>query len=309
MTKEELLDKLDEAQTTEEIKELGQQLLTLDPNDPQGKLAIWQAMDDEEAIENLDLLSEALDTIRAVVEAKENPGAIDEDRDSEAYASIMMNLGASLVAVGKLEEAYKIAQELANFDDEGIFPGRTLLYRCMLDLGMYEEILQKLEEDPIESILGEHARAIALLELGHDRLEVLDAINYATSLSPDVPFFVLGMWDMPESDDDVDEDDLDAISDARCLIEPWSKSDERLAALGATAFLFGYLTDRIDDKKEMDVLKEGYKENGILEKVEAAKKEIQDMEKKGTDLEEIDATALGLTGDILEELSKQSENN
>lgn len=309
MTKEELLDKLDEAQTTEEIKELGQQLLTLDPNDPQGKLAIWQAMDDEEAIENLDLLSEALDTIRAVVEAKENPGAIDEDRDSEAYASIMMNLGASLVAVGKLEEAYKIAQELANFDDEGIFPGRTLLYRCMLDLGMYEEILQKLEEDPIESILGEHARAIALLELGHDRLEVLDAINYATSLSPDVPFFVLGMWDMLESDEDVDEDDLDAISDARCLIEPWSKSDERLAALGATAFLFGYLTDRIDDKKEMDVLKEGYKENGILEKVEAAKKEIQDMEKKGTDLEEIDATALGLTGDILEELSKQSENN
>ena len=309
MTKEELLDKLDEAQTTEEIKELGQQLLTLDPNDPQGKLAIWQAMDDEEAIENLDLLSEALDTIRAVVEAKENPGAIDEDRDSEAYASIMMNLGASLVAVGKLEEAYKIAQELANFDDEGIFPGRTLLYRCMLDLGMYEEILQKLEEDPIESILGEHARAIALLELGHDRLEVLDAINYATSLSPDVPFFVLGMWDMLESDEDVDEDDLDAISDARCLIEPWSKSDERLAALGATAFLFGYLTDRIDDKKEMDVLKEGYKENGILEKVEAAKKEIQDMEKKGTDLEEIDATALGLTGDILEELSKQPENN
>lgn len=307
MTKDELLDKLDEAQTAEEIKELGQQLLTLDPNDPQGKLALWQAMEDEEAVENLDLLSEALDTIRAVVEAKDNPGAIDEDRDSEAYAAIMMNLGASLVAAGRLDEAYKIAQELADFDDEGIYPGRTLLYRCMLDLGLYDEILAKLEADPIESVIGEHARAIALLELGRDRLEVLDAINYATSLSPDVPFYVLGMWDMPESDDDIDDDDLDAISDARCLLEPWSKTDERLAALGATAFLFGYLTDRIDDQKEMDILKEGYKENGILDKVEAARKEIEAMEKKGDDLEEIDAVAIGLTGDILEELSKKAD--
>ena len=308
MTKDELLDKLDEAQTAEEIKELGQQLLTLDPNDAQGKLALWQAMDDEEAFENMDMLAEALDTIRAVVEAKEAPGAIDEDRDSEAYAAIMMNLGGSLVAAGKTEEAYKIAQELAGFDDEGLFPGRMLLYRCMLELGLYEDILKQLDEDPLETVVGEHARAIAMLELGRDRLEVLDAINYAISLAPDVPFFVLGMWDMPEFDDDVDEDDIDTIYDARCLIEPWSKTDERLAALGAPTFLFGYLTDRIDDQKEMDILKEGYKENGVLEKVEEAKKEIAEMEKKGNDLEEIDATALGLTGDILEALAQGQEN-
>ncbi|MEG1911507.1 MAG: hypothetical protein RR091_03370 [Cloacibacillus sp.] len=307
MTKENLLDKLDEAQTPEEIKALGQELLALDPNDPHGKLAVWEGMDNDEALDNLDMLREALDVARAVVEAKTEPPSLEDDRDAMAYATILMNLGFSVLAAGETEQAYEFAKELTNFDDEGIYPGRTLLYRCMLDLGLYAEILDTLEADPLESVLGEHARAIALLEQGADKLEVFDAVNYAMSISPDVPFYVLGMWDFPESEDDLDEDEADAISDAMYLYEPWSKTDERLAALSAPTFLFGYITDRIDDKKEMQVLKEGYEEYGVLDKVEAAKKEIEKMEKKGCEIEEIDATAIGFTGDILEELGKAAE--
>ena len=37
-----------------------------------------------------------------------------------------------------------------------------------------------------------------------------------------------------------------------------ARPDRRLAAISAQTFLFGYLTNRLADEKEMKVLKEGY---------------------------------------------------
>ncbi|MDO5562549.1 MAG: hypothetical protein Q4F74_02950 [Synergistaceae bacterium] len=64
MNIEQLLDKLDEAQTNEEIREIGQEILAEDPQSPYGKLAVWETMEYEECVENLDTLYEALDTIK-----------------------------------------------------------------------------------------------------------------------------------------------------------------------------------------------------------------------------------------------------
>ena len=302
MTKDELLDKLDEAQTNEEIREIGEELLTQDPGSPYGKLAVWETMEYEDSVESLDMLREALDGIRAVVDAKDAPSIIDEDRDALVYCTVMMNLGYSLLADGNAEEAYEVAKEFANFDDEGAFPSRTLLYRCMLDLELYGDILDRLEADPLESVVGEHARAIALLETGAEAGEVRDAINYAISLSPDVPFFIINIWDFPEPDEEIEDELEDVVNDATYLAEPWCKSDKRLAAISAPTFLFGYLTNRLSDEKEMKVLREGYEDAGVSERVEAFKKHIEDLEKENKDPDEIDAEALGETADILEEL-------
>ena len=302
MTKDELLDKLDEAQTNEEIREIGEELLTQDPGSPYGKLAVWETMEYEDAVETHDMLREALDGIRAVVDAKDAPSIIDEDRDALVYCTVMMNLGYSLLADGNAEEAYEVAKEFANFDDEGAFPSRTLLYRCMLDLELYGDILDSLEADPLESVVGEHARAIALLETGAEAGEVRDAINYAISLSPDVPFFIINIWDFPEPDEEIEDELEDVVNDATYLAEPWCKSDKRLAAISAPTFLFGYLTNRLSDEKEMKVLREGYEDAGVSERVEAFKKHIEDLEKENKDPDEIDAEALGETADILEEL-------
>lgn len=302
MTRDELLDMLDEAQTDEEIKEIGEKLLELEPGSPYGKLAVWETMEYEQAVENLDMLREALDAIRAVVEARELPSLIDDDRDALVYSTVMMNLGYSLLAEGEVEEAYEVAKEFANFDDEGAFPSRTLLYRCMLELELYNDILASLEADPLESVVGEHARAIALLESGADEGEVREAINYAISLSPDVPFFIINIWDFPEADEDIDEELEDVVNDATYLAEPWCASDKRLAALSAPVFLFGYLTKRLTDEKEIQTLKEGYEGAGVSERIEGAMKRLDEMEKAGRDPEEIDAEALSITADILDEL-------
>lgn len=299
---EKLLDRLDEAETDEEISELGREILNIDPESPYGKLAVWETMDYEECIEHLDMLREALSVIRIMISEKETPPDIEDDRDAQAYCTIMMNLGYSLLAEQQTEEALEVAREFANFDDEGFYPSRTLLYRCLLDLQMYREIFDTLESDPLESVVGEHARAIALIETDAEPADIRDAVNYAISLDPDVPFFVLNIWEFPEPEDDIDEEMEDTVNYATYVAEPWCCSDRRLAALSAPTFLFGYLTDRLNDEKEIETLREGYEGAGVLDEVDQAKAKIREMEKQACDPEETDAVALGEAGAIVEKL-------
>ncbi|MEG1641650.1 MAG: hypothetical protein RR272_00910 [Synergistaceae bacterium] len=305
MSIEKLLEKLDEAQTPEEIFEIGQEILAIDPASPYGKLAVWEGMPSDESAENLDMLTEALDKIRAIVEAKENPPVIENDRDAQVYCTIMMNLGYSLLVAEKHDDALAIAREFANFDDEGFFPSRTLLYRCMLDMGMYNDILLTLESDPCESVVGEHARVLALIETDANDGEIRDALNYAISLAPDVPFFILNIWDFPDDDEDVDEDYEDILTYATYLADPWTADDKRIGILSVPTFLFGYLTGRLEDEKEITLLKEGYESAGLLEEVEEAQKRIEEMNSEGKDVDETDAFALGYTAEIAEKLLTQ----
>lgn len=297
----DLLDRLDRAETDEEIKEIGELLLKDDPSSPYGKLALWESLDDEGCFDSLYLLREALNDMRASVEARDVPPIIEEDRDAQVYCTLLMNLGYTLHAQGDFFGALEMARELAAFDDEGHYPSRTLLYRSMLDLGLYKEILETLELDDLESVVGEHARAIALIESGADAKEVREAVDYAISLAPDVPFYVLGIWDVPD-DDEIDEDMEDDIQFASFLAEPWGCTDERLVALSAPAFMLGYLTERLDDEREVDTLRAGYRSAGLLDKVDGLKDVIMDMEDEGKDLEEIDAYAIGEMGIILDKL-------
>lgn len=302
MNIEQLLDKLDAAETDEEISEIGKAILDIDPQNPYGKLAVWETMDYDDCVENLDMLREALSEIRITISEKETPPNIEEDRDAQTYCTLMMNLGYSLLAEQEVEKALEIAKEFANFDDEGFYPSRTLLYRCMLDLQMYREIFDTLESDPLESVVGEHARAIALIETEAEPGEIRDAINYAISLDPDVSFFVLGIWDFPEAEDDIDDDVEDTVNYAAYVAEPWCSSDKRLAYISAPTFLLGYLTDRLSDEKEIEVLREGYEGAGLLKEVDEAKARILKMGEQSCDPEEIDAVALAETGTIVEKL-------
>ena len=110
---------------------------------------------------------------------------------------------------------------------------------------------------------------------------------------------------MRENADDADEEEMDVLNDAAYLAEPWCATDKRLAALSAQTFLFGYLTNRLADEKEMKVLKEGYENAGLSERVEAVKKHLEQMEQAGRDPEEIDAEALSETANILSELGEE----
>ncbi|MBR4401593.1 MAG: hypothetical protein IKT09_07945 [Synergistes sp.] len=305
MTKDELLDKLDAAESDEEIKSIAHELLELDPDSPYGKLALWEVMPYEEGAENLYLLKEALESMRAVIDAKEIPAFTERDRDAAVYMTILMNLGYTLLSEGNINEAYEAAKEFASFDEEGVYPSRTLLYRSMIDLELYDDILTYLETDSVESVAGEHARAIALLEKGASDEEVRDAVNCAFSLSPYVALFITEIWDMPDADEELDDDIEEAVNDAAYLADPWCRTDKRLAAISSPAFLFAYLTDNLSDEKEKEALREAYEGAGIGERVEQVRKRIEKMEKNGCGIEDTEAEALSAAVDILEELGKE----
>lgn len=302
-----LLLKLDAAETEEEIGAIGKALLEEDPNQPYGKLAVWDSLNFEESLENLDMLTEALEEIRTVINSKDSPTFIEDDSDSQLYCTIMMNLGYSLLSVGRVEDALEVAKELANFDDEGYFPSRELLYRCMLDLDMYEEILETLDADPCESVAGEHARAIAMIETGAAPKDIREAINYAISIAPDVVCFVMGIWAFPDETDDTDEELDDVIMNATYLVEPWSKNNERLAALSEHAFMLSYLTERMEDEEWIEELLGAFEVEGILDEVKSAKAKIAKMIKNDEDPEEIDAVAMGEISNLLNLLYEDDE--
>lgn len=303
-----LLNRLEAADTDEEIRAIGKALLKEDPQSPYGKLAVWETLEFDESLDSLDMLSEALEEIRAVIDSKDESVFIEDDRDSQVYCNILMDLGYSLLSIGELEDALEIAEELVNFDDEGYFPSRELLYRCMLDLDMYDEILETLELDPLESIAGEHARAIALLETGAENDEIRGAVNYAIALAPDVTFFVLGIWEFPDEDDDNSEGLEEAIMNATYLAEPWSKNDRRLTLLVIPVFLLGYLTGRIEDPKEIETLLQTYEYAGILEEVKQSKAKIAEMIRNDDDPERVDAVAMGEVEELLSLMSEGSED-
>lgn len=304
---EALLIRLDAAETDGEIRAVGKELLAEDPQSPYGKLAVWETLGYDESLSSLDMLSEALEEIRGVVESRDEPAFIEGDRDSQVYCTILMNLGYSLLSEGEVDKALNIAKELANFDDEGYFPSRELLYRCLLDLDLYEEILETLDTDPLESVVGEHARAIAMVETDAPGREIREAVIYAMSLAPDVPFFVLGVWDFPE-EEDVDDDFEEIILNATYLLEPWSRSNDRLAQLSMPTFLLGYLTDRIDDKKEIEMLLQTYEHAGVLEDVQQAKSKIAQMIKNDSDPDEVDASAICEVTELLDKMSFKEDD-
>ncbi len=60
MNIEQLLEKLDTAETDEEISEIGRKILEIDPESPYGKLAVWETMDYEGCVETLTCLERLL---------------------------------------------------------------------------------------------------------------------------------------------------------------------------------------------------------------------------------------------------------
>ena len=310
-----LYTQLDNAETEEMLQEIAEKILELDPKNACGRLALWKAMDIEEAMDNLELLEEALEDQRAHIQAMDVLPSISNDRDVQVYGSMLMNLAQSYLSLAwrdeenpdldKVEQALELGRELLEVDrDEEFFPARDLIYRSMLDLQMYNDIFRMLEAQEEPSVMGEHARVISMLETGADSGEIRDAMLYALSLAPDVATFLLGIWEMPDGENIDEEEELTAMY-ANYLAVPWCANERRITTLSVPAFLFCYLTDRLEDEKEIKALEDCYASLDILEDARAAKSEIEAQDADGKELEETDAFALGKVGELIEKMAQK----
>lgn len=263
-----LLEEADDAGSVEEVMEIARKILAIDPESPYGKLLLAESLPEEEIPTAISLLEEA----REDMKSEGLPETLSiERREDFTYGSILMNLGYMRHEQGDPDGALDPALELTEMDPEGFFPGRTILYRCLLELERYNDILDQTERDPLPTAIGKHARAIALYETEGPTEEAQLALWEALLADPDLPFYVLGVWELPE-EEEIEEDEEETIHEAAYLIDPWNDTPERVSWLSRAAYLLGYVTGRLSEKEAL-VFQATLEDAGLLEQVDEVRRE------------------------------------
>ena len=258
---EQLLEALMDAEDPKEVRRIAGSILTLDGSHPAGHLALWELMEEEESLNSLGQLEKALAETR-----KRFGGApaslYDENPLTEIYGALLMHLAFGFHAKEELERALAFAQDLVAFDDEGVYPGRTVFYRCLLDLKQYDRILEALEEDPLETPVGEHARTLALLETKGVCDETMEALLNALSLDTNLPFLILDLTILPEEDEELGAELEETFHQAVYLQTPWTETQERASFLALPTLILGSLTGRLE-QEDQEALEEMLKDSGL----------------------------------------------
>ncbi|MDR0652249.1 MAG: hypothetical protein LBG12_02975 [Synergistaceae bacterium] len=275
---------------------LADSILAIDPDNPVAKYIKWQSSDDdEETIHNVSLLEEAVATLRPMVER------LDRFDDLQAsvysmYVNMLSDLASFYYLTGKRDQAYEVASEFMELDEDCEVVGRVIYYATLIERGDFEEVLEAADQDNCETPPGEHCKAIAAFEMeGISENAAFNLLN-AFSLDADLAFYITGIWDLDDAILDEDEEEASDVEETMMttsiLSELWNASDERLAFLTAFAFAFGYITGRIGDSGEAEMIEGKFRENGYIEELEEARDVIQAKLASGTNRQEIDEEAL-----------------
>jgi tetratricopeptide (TPR) repeat protein len=293
-----MIDEMMSEEDTGKRSALAVAVLKLDPENPVAKYVQWQEMDDEESMEKMGLLYEAIETLRPSVKSQEEK--IDENAYS-IFLSMLSDLSSFLYFRGEKDRAFEAAQELVDLDSDGYIAGRIVYYSILTERGEYRKLIDAVDADMCETPIGDYCRAIALFELDGASEEASDALMEAISIDTDLAFFITGIWAFDEDDfEETDEDDYadELMMQSVVLSELWSATDERLAFLSVVVFAFGYLTGRVDAAEDIAMLEDGYKNLGCLDDMTEARDTIHALVADGKNQEDVDEEALLLLKDL-----------
>lgn len=249
-----LLDQAYGSEDQEEIKALAMKVLEIIPDHPEGLLLLADSTED--ADQQIKLLEKALPNAKNKFERS----LVNEEDllDSDPwllYIGILQRLGFALSPEKEPERVLAIATELIKYDPEDRTLGKTLYYRCLLEMKKYTEILEKCLEDENITPARQNARALALYSLNGPSLESYSALWDIFRVGPDIPFFLLGYWPEPDLEDEREEEDFNF---SLLFEEAWSADEELLDWLAKASVLFGYFTHRLNENtlNNLDILLE-----------------------------------------------------
>lgn len=267
--KEEVNSLLDQAYGTEdheEIKALAMKVLEIIPDHPEGLLLLADTTEDVE--QQIRLLEKALPNARK--KFKESLEKEEEDLlDSDPwllYIGLLQRLGFALFPDGDLDRILNIAADLMQYDPEDRTLGKTLYYRCLLEMGKYADVLSKCLEDNNITPARQHAKALALYSINGPSDESYTALWDVFRVGPDIPFFVLGYWPEPDLEDEREAEDFNF---SLLFEESWSQNEEVLEWLAKATVLFGYFTHRLNENtlENLDILLENLELTGAFKKI------------------------------------------
>jgi hypothetical protein len=287
----------------DDIAENAGKALAARPDDPVARYIVWQAMDDEDSVLHIEMLEESAGMMRDII-----GGGADEmsEETQSLYASMLSDLAAYLYFNDRKDEALDAARDFMKYDDEGGLPGRIVFYSSLIEKGEFTTVVQEAETDPFETSIGEYCRSIALFEIEGPSEDASDALLDAVAMDPDMIMYIVGAWTFDEIEhDDIDEDDDDEICyleelimNVSVLADLWAADEDRLDFISVVALAFGYMTGRIDDPGEIDMLEEGYDNLGCLEAMREARDTFHAAIASGRSQDDVDEDALSAFKDM-----------
>lgn len=291
---EALLKRIDASADDESAVESAREVLDLDPENPEALFCLAERADPSQGEEEAAALLE-----RAATELRRRiVGAPDlDDRDGRLLAAALERLCFGALLAGDDERVLALAEELISFDPEDETLGRTLLYRSLMVLGRFREVLERSLVEKSDVLFALHGRALALFCLSGPGPEASRALWDAIALEPDLPYYLLQYWQVPdvESDDEEEMAAWEICNLAGLLSAPWLADEERMGWFATAAILFGYLTDRLPDSV-IEEARPHMERAGILALLQMAQGQMEALlqENEEMTLEEIDEMAIRL---------------
>lgn len=299
----EVFDLFDE-EDDEVRKKAVDDILASSPHNPFAIYIKWQTIEDETA-ESRQMLADAVSSIEDVMdellssvpeaaqEAAQEDEAITPEDMLSVYTYMLGDLALSRYFADEKDAALAAAERYMRYDKDGDISGRIVYYPLLIERGEFERAIESADSDIVQTEPGAYCRAIAIFEMDGPTEEASDALIEAVSLFPDLPFYVIGLWELDEEQEGSEVDMLAAI-----LSDVWTATEERLTFLAALTFAFGYITGRIDEDVDITEIEDGYKKLKCLDEMREARDTIAAMTASGRDQESIDEDALMLFMDI-----------
>ncbi|MBQ3395232.1 MAG: hypothetical protein IJG55_02740 [Synergistaceae bacterium] len=244
----QLLSMAYDTDSTARVIAISNQILELDPDNPEALILKEYRIKGEE--KKIELLLSALDSLNK----PENANYKDRD-----LFLLEVNEGLALMYFvrNKFHESFTYASEAMNIlndhedlrdeiDGDGYF--RSVYYRVMIELHEWQKILAESMRDEERNTAWAYSRLIAAYMLAPEHGRVYANMFWdMLRISPDMPFYMLGIYEEP--DDDADSEEAEDFNFALMFYDTLDISQEFKNWFTRGVILFGLLTNRFDESE------------------------------------------------------------
>ncbi|MDR1650124.1 MAG: hypothetical protein LBR71_07665 [Synergistaceae bacterium] len=250
----EILGRAYESEDDNEIEDLVEQALALDPDNPEALLLKADLIEDDDE-ERLRLLEKAREEMEEYFQTE---GISEEDLLEDdmgfAYLAILQRIAYTLFVLEEDDRSLEVVEELLRYDEDDRALTKTLYYRIYLEREDWAHVLEETMKDKNRGLGWAYARMISTFMKGKkgNREKVNKMLWDAVRMAPNAPFYMLGYTPDPVDDS---EEEADAFHFSILYEGVWTLSGDLLNWFSKGTILFGLLTGRFggesDDMKEI----------------------------------------------------------
>ena len=229
--------------STARVLATADQILELDPDNPDALILKAEKINGNHR--KIELLKHALDSLNMNVNYPDRELLLFQANEGLALIYFVMNkFHESLKYCTDAAEILNMNEDIFDEEDNEYF--HTVYYRVMIELHEWQKILAETMRDTERNNSWAYSRLIAayMIAPGEHGHVCANMFWDLLRISPDMPFYMLSMYDEP--DDDADSDALEDFNFALMFYDTLDISEDFTQWFKRGVILFGLLTNRFD---------------------------------------------------------------